>query len=111
MAYGSGATWSGTDTSEQSASVDFTATTSSSERESGELTGHSFTIPPRSTPNVAAANMAAALNLTANGARVQWPEGTEITNMSFTVDGGPPREVPGMGAPVPVFGGLSVRNT
>lgn len=112
MAYGSGATWSGADTSAESASVEFTATTSSSGDKGGELTGPPFTIGPHFTPPEAARAMAAALGLEPpNGARVGWPAGTVITSMSFSVNGGPSIPVPPMGPPVPVFGGLSIANT
>jgi len=48
--------------------------------------------------------------VTQRGATVRWPEGTTITNMSFTVNGGPRKKVPAVGNAVGVFGGLKVKN-
>lgn len=118
MSYGSSATWGGTDTSNDPATVDFTAATADSDGEAGVLTAPSFILPGMCTPVTAAAKMAAALGggVTANGARVNWPTGTTITNMSFTVNGGPPQEVPAMDpgnppTPTTVVSQLNIKNS
>ena len=115
MAYGSGANWAGTDGSEQSAAANWSTDTSGSELESPALA--EFTIQAHATPPQVAEAMETAWNaahpnepVTRNGATVRWPAGTDITNMSFTVDDGPNNEVPGLGNAVPVFGGLTVKN-
>ncbi len=123
MAYGSGANWSGTDQSGEAAQVNWTTDASAAELEAASeveksaLASAPFTIPARATPAVAAERMATAWNrdhpseqVTLHGSTVRWPEGTDITNMSFTVNNGSSHEVPGLGNAVPVYGGLTVKN-
>lgn len=116
--YGGGANWAGDDQSEQQANVAWSTDISASEVEKRALDIAGFTLPAHSTPVQAAKAMEEAWNdhhpsneqVTRHGSTVRWPEGTNITNMSFTVDGGSSHEVPGLGDAVPVFGGLTVKN-
>lgn len=109
MAYGSGATWAGTSTSEPSPPIAFAPTESSPEGENAVQTGPPFTLPTRCNPVAAAQLMAAELGVTATGATVNLNSGT--TGLSFTVGGGSPTPVPENGPPVTVFQNLSIQNT
>ncbi len=107
MSYGSGANWAGTDDADKSATVEWTINTDSAE----------FTIPAFSTPTDAAIELVKAWEaaypneqVNRDGSEVQWPSRTRITDMSFTVDGGPSQTVPGLGNPVTVYDELTVQN-
>lgn len=105
--YGSGANWAGSDDSDKSAAVNWSIDSDSAE----------FTIPAFSSATDAAGRLmegwhAAYPNEQVNqdGSTVSWPSRTKITNMSFTVDDGPSQTVPGLGAAVPVYSELTVKN-
>lgn len=117
MAYGSGAGWAGDDQSAQSATVNWSTETATSEPESRQSASAEFSIQEHCTASEAAEAMATAWNaahpnqqVTQQGRKVRWPAGTDVTNMSFTVNGGPPQEVPGLNGAVAVVGGLTVKN-
>ena len=110
--YGSSATWSGTDTSGQ-ANVDFTTDTGGQSEERRNLAASPafFTLQANSTPVQAATAMAAAVGGTSSGAVVTWPAGTDITGLSFTVNGGSSITIPPMGsAPTNVVSNLGIKN-
>lgn len=114
MSYGSGANWAGNDTSGNATAVTWSTETTASPSVTESA---SFSIPANSNPVQAAEAMKNGWNdvpsnvkVTQKGATVRWPKDTNITNMSFTVNGGPSQEVPGLGNAVPVYDELTVKN-